>query len=98
MQAARKVLQDIAPKLNLSETPPVGNLPPDEVKRYLIRNKLKFCVLVVDTETIKGAYDNPCGRKVEYEELLETAADKVGKIRDHSPKFSRVFRQLVQFR
>ena len=89
----RIVLQDIATKLNLSESPPVENLPLDEAKRYLARNKLKFCVLVVDAETIKGATDKS---KVEYEELLETAANEVGKIRDHCPKSSRAFRQTRQ--
>ena len=78
MQAVRKVLQDIAPKLNLSF---FVNLPPDEAKRYLTRNKLKFCVLVVDAGMFKDAYENLPQRKVEYEDLLETAADRVGEIR-----------------
>jgi len=36
-------------------------------------------VLVVDAETIKDAYYKLPQRKVEYEDLLETAVDKVGK-------------------
>ena len=80
MQGVRKVLQDIAPKLNLSENPEVVNLPPDDAKRYLTRNKLKFCVLMVDAGSFKDAYDNLPRRKIEYEELLETAADKVGNL------------------
>ena len=98
MQAVTKVIKAIGPKLNLSESHPVENLSPDEAKRYLTRNKLKFCVLVVDAEAINDVYENLPKQKVEYEELLETVANEVGKTRDHSPKFSKIFKQLVQFR
>ena len=79
MQAVGQVLQDITPKLNLSAAFPVENLSPVEAKRYLTRNALKCCVLVMDAATIKGAYSNLGPKTVEYEELLETAATKVGK-------------------
>ena len=79
MQAATQVFEDITPKLNLSATFPVENLPPVEAKRYLMRNHLTCCVLVMDAETIKDAYSNLPTKKVDYEELLETAATKVGK-------------------
>lgn len=39
---------------------------------------------MVDAETVKDAYDKLSQRKVEYENLLETAADKVGKIKFNS--------------
>ena len=79
MQAVTKVFEDVTPKLNLSATFPVENLSPVEAKRYLTRNHLTCCVLVIDAETIKDAYRNLPPKKVEYEELLETAATKVGK-------------------
>ena len=79
MQAVTQVFEDITPMSNLSATFPVENLSPVEAKRYLTRNHLTCCVLVIDAETIKDAYRNLPTKKVEYEELLETAATKVGK-------------------
>lgn len=84
IQAVRQVFKVIGPKLNLVAKPPVENFAPCEVKRYLTENRLKFCVLMVDAETVKDAYDKLSQRKVEYEKLLETAADKVGKIKFNS--------------
>ena len=75
----RDFFEDIRPKLNLVPNPPVNNCSPSDVKGYLTENRLKFCVLVVDAETIKDAYYKLPQRKVEYEDLLETAVDKVGK-------------------
>ncbi|XP_078380052.1 uncharacterized protein LOC144662997 isoform X2 [Oculina patagonica] len=77
MQAVRKFFQDIAPKVNLPANPPVENLPPIKVKQYLTQNYLKFCVLVVDVETVKDAYGNLTQRTVEYQELLKTALNEV---------------------
>ena len=80
MQAVTQVFEDITPMSNLSVTFPVVNLSsPVEAKRYLTRNHRTCCVLVIDAETIKDAYRNLPTKKVEYEELLETAATKVGK-------------------
>ncbi|XP_020605395.1 uncharacterized protein LOC110044222 isoform X2 [Orbicella faveolata] len=79
VRAAWQLFEDIRPRLNLAPNPPVKNLVPPDVKRYLTENRLKFCVLVVDAETVKDAYDKLTQRKVEYEDLLETAADKVDK-------------------
>ena len=81
MQAVMKVFAEIAPKLNLAEYPPGENLQPDEAKRYLTSNRLKFCVLVVDANTIRGAYKNQLQQTCK--ELLETAANEVGKIVGH---------------
>ena len=77
MQAVWQVFEDIRSKLKLAPNPPVKNCYPPDVKRYLTENHLKFCVLVVDAETVKDAYDKQ--QELEYEDLLETAADKVGK-------------------
>lgn len=79
-------MQDIGRKLNLSESPSIKNLQPVEVKRYLTSNHIKNCVLVMDADTVKDAYVNLPERKVEYDELLETATDKVGEIVFHSLK------------
>lgn len=73
------VLKDICPKLNLFENPPVKNLSLDAVKQYLTQKHLKFCVLVVDADKVKDAYKNLSRQKDNYQQLLQTAADKVGK-------------------
>ena len=79
MKAVREVFKEISPKLNLAANPPVENFGPLKVKQYLIKNHLKSCVLVVDAATVKDAYDNLDELKLEYEDLLKTAAHEVGK-------------------
>ena len=79
MKAVRHVFKEIGPKLNLATNPPVEIFEPLEVKQYLIKNHLKFCVLVVDATTVKDAYDNLEKRRLEYEDLLQTAVHEVGK-------------------
>lgn len=83
IHAVNQVLKSIGPKLNLHSQPSVMNLSTaKQVKQYLERHSLQFCVLVVDGETVKDAYENLPARKDEYEELLKTAVEKVGKIID----------------
>ena len=86
MQAAMRIFEEIAPKLNVAEHPSVLNLPVDEVRNYLTRNhlKFKFCVLVVDAESVKHAYESQ--RQQKYEKLLAAAADEVGKIVGYTTK------------
>ena len=84
MLTVTRFFEEIASKLNLVEHPSVENLPLDEVKNHLTRNRLKVCVLVVDDLTVKDAYESH--RLQEYEELLATAADKVGKIVGYTKK------------
>ena len=79
MDAVIQVLQDITPKLNLSVHPTVENLSPDKIKGYLKEVRLKACVLVVDGKTVNDAYKNLLQQREEYQRLLETAADRVGK-------------------
>ena len=79
MKSVIDVFREIGPKLNLATNPPVENFKPLKVKKYLKENHLKFCVLVVDAATVKDAYDNLDERKLEYEDLLTTAAHEVGK-------------------
>ena len=84
MKAAEQVLESICPKLNLHSQPSVISLSTtNQIKQYLERHSLQFCVLVVDGETIKDAYENLPARKVEYEDLFKTAVERVGKIRAH---------------
>lgn len=79
MQLVGKVIKEIGPRLNLSRNPSVKNLSPDDIKWYLMRNPVRFCVLVVDEGTLRNAYECSPERKFELEELIRTAADKVGK-------------------
>ena len=78
MQTVMRVFEEIAPQLNHAEHPSVQILPFDEVSKYLKKCHLKFCVLVVDAVSVKDAYESH--RQQQYEELLATAADEVGKI------------------
>ena len=79
MQLVRKVIDDIRPRLNLSGYPPVENFSPVDIKSYLMRNPVRFCVLVVDAVTLRNAYECSPERKIELEDLIRTAADNVGK-------------------
>ena len=79
MQTVRQVIEDIRPRLNMAKCPPVKNISPVDVKSYLMRSPPRFCVLVVDAETLLHACDDSTERKLEFEELVKTAAEKVGK-------------------
>ena len=80
MQTVTQVFEE----LNLAKHPSVANLPVNEVKNYLTRNRLKFCVLVLDALTLKDAYESH--RQQQYEELLARAANEVGKIVGYTKK------------
>ena len=73
------VVQEIRPMLNLHLQPPALNLSPVLAKQYMEENTFRSCVLVVDVEIIKAAYENPLALN-EYEVLLKTAMKNVGKI------------------
>jgi len=85
MQAVMQVCENIRTKLNLAPNPPSMQIAPLEAKQYLMENRLKFCVLAVDSETIRDAYEKLPQRRREYEDLLETGADEVGKREFFSP-------------
>lgn len=74
MEAVTKVIDDISTRLNLSRYPPIKNLSPVDMRSYLERNPVRFCVLVVDAVTLRNAE-----RKRDLEDLIRTAADNVGK-------------------
>ena len=73
-------IEGIHPKLNLHKQPPAKNFSPAQAKLYLEGHSLKYCVLVVDGETIQDCYEHLPARKDEYEDLLKTAVKRVGKI------------------
>ena len=79
MQTVWQVIEDIRPRLNMAKNPPVKNILPVDIKSYLMRSPPRFCVLVVDAKTLRHACDDSIERKLEVEELLKTAAEKVGK-------------------
>lgn len=79
MQAVRNVIEHIRPRLNLSRYPPVENFSPVYIKSYLMRNPVRFCVLVVDEVRLRNANECSPERTFALEELLRTAADNVGK-------------------
>ena len=79
LHVVMQVLQDIAPKLNLSVDPPVENLSPDKIKGHLKEVRVKACVLVVDGKIVNDAYKNLPQQREEYRGLLETAANRGGK-------------------
>ena len=85
INAVKQVLESIRPKLNLHSQPSViiSLTTANQIKQYLERHSLQFCVLVVDGERIKDAYENLPALKVEYEDLFKTAVERVGKISAH---------------
>ena len=80
MHAVIVPIKSIRPKLNLHAQPLVKNFSTaKQAKFYLERHSLQSCVLVVDGETVKDAYENLPTRNVEYEDLFKTAVESVGK-------------------
>ena len=74
-----KVIKDHLPELNLSIDPSFLCGTPVEMKSYLMKNVIKFCLLLLDAETVKATSVNVPQLKVEYEELLKTATECVGR-------------------
>lgn len=90
MYSVMETIESIRLILNLHKQPPAENFSPAEAKLYLEGHSLKYCVLVVDGETVKDSYDNLPERKVEYVDLLETAVKRVGKTRFHCNQRNKV--------
>ena len=76
---AIQAIESVRPTLNL-HAQPSDFTSLVQVKRYLEGHSLQFCVLVVDGEAIRDAYGNLPERRDEYEDLLKTAVERVGKI------------------
>lgn len=80
MDAVRHQIETMAPELKLKANPVIRNFFPVDLKQFLETESLRFCVLVVDSKTVKDAYGNlPVGPRNEYHDLLHTAVDTVGK-------------------
>lgn len=78
MQDVREVLQDIRKKLNLSQCPPIIDLHSiSEVKKQLMENYPRVCVLVIDADQILRARGNQPEKISKYRQLLETAETHV---------------------
>ena len=56
------------------------NCTPVEAKVCLEKIVARFCVLLIDAETVNDAYATSSVRKREYENLLQTAALRVGEM------------------
>lgn len=80
IETVKQVLESIGPTLNLHAQPAVMNLPPADAKQYLERHSPQFCMLVVDGERVKDAYENLPAQRSQYEDLFKTAVERVGKM------------------
>ena len=82
MEDVKNAFLDIAPKLNLSESLPMQNLQSvPKVKDYLMKNHLRFCVLVISADRIKSDREHQPEESRDYRQLFEIVANHVGKIR-----------------
>ena len=78
MQVVKEVLDQLRSQLRISSRM-IENSLPVKVQSCLRKYAATFCVLLVDAETVSDAYRNLPERRVEYEDLLKTAAETVGK-------------------
>ena len=79
LKAVTQVFNDLRAMLGVSTDTAVESCSLTSAKSYLLRNSLRFCVLMVDAKTVKDVYERFPQRRVEYEDLLRTATHKVGK-------------------
>ena len=75
----KQAFDNLRPSLNISADITVKNVSPTEARSYLLANSPRFCVLIVDADTVQDAYEELPIRRGEYELLLTTAANNVGK-------------------
>ena len=80
MEVVKRVFDTFHPALNISTETTLENVTPLEGKSYLMENPPRFCVLVVDAETVQDAYEYFPKYIARFEDLLRTAADRVGKM------------------
>ena len=78
MQVVKEVLGRFRSKLHISSQI-IENDSPVKVRSCLEEKAARICLLLVDAETVTDAYRNSPRRRVEYEDLLKTVADTVGK-------------------
>ena len=89
LKAVTQVFNDLRPLLGVSTDTAVESCSLTSAKSYLLKNTLRFCVLVVDGKTVKDVYERSVSGRAEYDDLLRTAANKVGK-RD-SPSMLKLY-------
>ena len=80
MEVVKQIFDAIRLALSISTDTILENVSPLEAKSYLTENPPRFCVLVVDAATVQDAYQQLPKRRAEYDDLLRTAANKVGKM------------------
>ena len=79
IRITKEVLLNLSPSFHI-ESHISRNCTPVEAKACLEKNAARFCVLLADAETVNDAYTNLTDRKSEYEDLLQTAASRVGEM------------------
>ena len=79
MKVVKGVFDVLRPVLDVSTDTAVEKCSPASSKSYLLKNTLRFCVLVVNGNTVKEVYERSAHGRAEYEDLLRTAANKVGQ-------------------
>ena len=77
MQVVKDVLGRLRSQLHISSQI-IENYSPVKIRSCLQEKAAGICVLLVDAATVSEAYRYLPERRVEYEELLKTAADSVG--------------------
>ena len=76
-----RLITRLRKELNLAKDPEVYNTRRvANLTSYLENNPLKFCVLVVNGEKVKGAVESSPELEADYLRLLETAERNVGKV------------------
>ena len=78
-KAVTQVFNDLRPMLGVFTDTAVENCSPACAKTYLLRNPSRFCVLMFNAKTVKNVYERLPQGRAEYEDLLRTAANTVGK-------------------
>ncbi|XP_068733167.1 uncharacterized protein [Montipora capricornis] len=79
MQVVQEVLGRLRSQLHISSQIIRHSDSPVKVKSCLQKDTARFCVLLVDAETVTDAYRNLPTRRMEYEDVLKTAADTVAE-------------------
>jgi len=79
IQITKEAFFNLCPSFHIESHIP-RKCTPVKAKAWLEKNAARFCVLLADGETVNDAYKNLTDRKREYEDLLQTAASRVGEM------------------
>lgn len=80
IEDVKRVFHIISEALNISTETAMNNVSPVNARSHIMKAPPRICVLVVDAATVYDAYEQLPKRRVEYEDLLTTAANTVGKM------------------